>query len=317
MNKLFVLLVVIFQSFVVLHAQQDPLNSQYMFNGMIINPAFAGQGERLNIAYMYRRQWTSIPNSPLVQNVSINTPISYQRIGLGLQFVNERIHIQNNLSVNASCSYKINFANGTLAFGINAGFKQMRIDVSDLEIKDVQDKLLNQPTLMLPDLGAGLLYSDKSIYVGVSMLHLIPGSGDIGLNNTIVYNQVAHYYLMGGYKANISENIQLIPSIILRYVPNTPIQADITIHAMYKQICWAGVSWRTAPVVAFQAGFKFSELLHINQSMKIGYSYDLGYGGIAYQLGGSHELMLIFDLAIHPSPEKIKKRKIKTNPVFF
>ncbi|MDX2190654.1 MAG: PorP/SprF family type IX secretion system membrane protein [Bacteroidota bacterium] len=309
------LLFIIYQLHV--FGQQDPINAQYMFNGMVINPAFAGNSDKLNFNYLNRRQLTNLTITPIVQNFSINAPFNYQRIGLGLYVVNEQYFIQNNTSINAVYAYKINFVNGTLAFGISGGLIQSKLDFSSLTIKDNQDLKNNSPNIIMPDLGTGLLYSDKKKYLGLSIQHMIPGSGDVGFKNSIYYSQTAHFYLIGGYRIHVSEYLQLVPSFLIRYTNKNLTIADFTIHTKYKNNYWIGFSARTSETISFQAGVNFNELLHLNQNLKLGYAYDWGFGSNLKQIGNSHEIMLILDLEFHPSPEKIKKKIVKSNPVFF
>jgi type IX secretion system PorP/SprF family membrane protein len=295
-------------------AQQDPLFSQYMFNGLYLNPAFAGSTENIFTNYSVRRQWSNLDNSPMIHAFSIHAPFDHKRIGIGLKLISAQHFMQQRLNGGVSFSYKINAFKGTLAFGAFLGVYQNSLNFSSINIKDFDDKVISASGYLSPDVEAGFLYNNKDFYLGFSALHLF--SRNYAADN--FYKLLPHYYAMSGYKINLSTDLSVIPSILFKYVPNIPFQADFTTHVMYQNLAWLGVSYRTLDAYSFQVGLRFSELIKsIKQGVKIGYNCDVPHSGLQATHTLSHEVMLILDFKIHPSINQIKNKPIRVNPLLF
>ncbi len=301
------------------YAQSDPQFSQYMFNGLIVNPALAGSKEQISSSFLFKRHWTGMANiAPVIQSFNIHAPFQYQRIGLGLQVVNESFSIQNRLSASASYAYKINFASGILSFGISAGFIQSSIRYSQLVVLDEEKDYRSDINAILPDLGTGIYYQSKYFYAGISALHLLPNAWKYSNHPLEIDIVKRHFYLMAGYRWQPSEKVQILPTTLIKYVSGQCIQADATVHIKYNDFIWGGFSVRTNNAFSLQGGLKISDFFTLTrQSIKVGYAYDWSDNSLNKVWRGSHEIMLILDIGVYQKPSKIRRGKINISPVLF
>jgi type IX secretion system PorP/SprF family membrane protein len=297
-------------------AQFDPQFSQYMFNGLVINPAIAGSKDNISANLQYKRQFINNGILPEIKSFSIHAPFKFQRIGLGFQVSEEKFSIQNRTSASFSYAYKINLAKGVLSFGISAGLMQSTIKYSDLRVYESEH--LSDLNVIMPDLGSGLYFQSKKYYLGLSALHLIPNTWTKS-NYAFNYNIIKrHLMLTAGYKLKISEKLALLPTTLMKWIPNEKFMAELTLHLKYEDLLWGGFSMRTNELYSLQAGVRLSDLLTLSrQSIKLGYAYDWSNSGVNLLSRGSHEIMLILDLKLYESPSKIRKGKINISPVLF
>lgn len=295
------------------NAQQDAHYSQYMFNGLLINPAMAGSKSAISGALFAKRQWVNFEGAPSFQSLSLHAPLNHNRVGLGLIVLCESIFAENFLTFGTCYSYKINLRQGLLAFGLQAGFKQYHFNPDEFEIKDAEDKVLSDKQSSInPDLGSGLYYQKKKYYVGISIQHMIPSS------KKSLYKLSSHYYFTAARKFNLNPKLELIPSTLLKTVKGTDPQLDLTCHLKHTSVGWVGASWRTSEAASVQAGISLESIFpKLHQSMKIGYAYDFTLTGLNSLLGDSHEVMLIWDIRIPEKLSKIEKRAPSVSPLFF
>jgi type IX secretion system PorP/SprF family membrane protein len=294
-------------------AQQDAHYSQYMFNGLLINPAMAGSKDAISGSVFSRRQWIGMNGAPDYQSVSVHAPFSYNRIGAGMIILRESIFSEDFLTLGFCGSYKINLRQGWLSFGMQGGFKQYRFNPDNLEVKDGNDKvLLDKSGSLNPDFGAGVYYQKKKYYIGISAQHLIPSA------STSIFRMRMHGYLTGAYKITLTDKVNLIPSAMVKAVTGISPQLDLTCHLKFKESFWGGISWRSSDAAAIQAGLSLESIFpRLHQSMKLGYAYDFNITKISKVLGDSHEIMLIWDLRIPEKLSKIKNRVPSVSPLFF
>lgn len=294
-------------------AQQDAHYSQYMFNGLLINPAMAGSKDAISGALFSRRQWIGMNGAPDYQSVSVHAPFSYNRIGAGMMVLRESIFSEDFLTLGICGSYKINLRQGWFSFGLQGGFKQYRFNPENLEVKDADDKvLLDKSGSLNPDFGTGIYYQKRKYYVGISAQHLIPSA------SASIFKMRMHVYVTGAYRVSLSEKLNLIPSTMIKVVEGIRPQIDLTCHLKYKENFWGGLSWRSSDAAALQAGISLESIFpRLHQSMKVGYAYDFNITKISNVLGDSHEIMLIWDLRIPEKLSKIKNRVPSVSPLFF
>lgn len=285
------LLIFLLLVYKVVLAQQDPMYTQYMFNGLVINPAYAGSRDAFSASLLYRQQWTGMEGAPVTQTLALHSPLKNDRIGLGLSVINDKISIYRTLNVNGIASYSIRLNNGKLAFGLQYGLTNYRADFTN--VKFIQDdeefKNIGNVSKLFPNVGTGLYYHSEKFFLGFSVPRII--NFKIKNNSTVISDPKLerHYFLTGGFIFEVSPNIKIRPSTLVKAVTGVRPQFDLNTLVFYKDIIAGGISYRTqgtiAGLVQFQVWKKF----------KIGYAYDYGLGGLQRLGSGSHEIMLNFE----------------------
>lgn len=295
-------------------AQQDVLYSQYMFNQMAFNPAFAGSQNKLNASLLHKQYYIPGAYNSNFQNFQLHSPAYHKKIGLGVQVTNERSFLTQNLEFSAVYAYRIIISKGVLAMGVGFGFKQSKYNLegSNVLIKDPDDPVLNnvQKPVISPDIQAGMYYQRKNWQWGLSAKNMI---STFVVNNSPYEVRKLHLYFHSGYKAKISSELELISFALLKYAVAFPAQLDLTTHFVYNKFVWAGFSYRTYQAFSIQSGIKIDKIVpKLKQDIKIGYAFDY-YAGLSFS---SHEIMLLINWESHKSPDKIKKQKAQISPFF-
>lgn len=271
-------------------AQQEPQYTQYMFNTSSINPAYAGARGTLSMLGLYRNQWVGLDGAPKTLNFSAHTPVGYQGVGLGLGFISEKIGASSENVITADFSYTIEFARDIkLAFGIKGGLSLLDIDPNKLTIYDPNDYDLAKKNYAAPMIGAGLyLYSDEW-YVGLSTPNFLETEyyDDVKVSTA---TEKTHFYLMGGYVFDISNNLKLKPSAMIKGVVGAPLSFDISANALIYDRVDFGLAYRLDAAVSAMAGF------HITDKIMVGYAYDYSTTELRNYNDGSHEIFLRFEI---------------------
>ncbi|MCH8331606.1 MAG: type IX secretion system membrane protein PorP/SprF [Bacteroidetes bacterium] len=274
--------------------QQDPVYSQYMFNGLILNPAYAGSREALFVAALYRDQWTGLDGAPTTKTISVHSALKNPKIGLGISLYKDNISIFNKYGLFASYAYRLDMEHGKLSLGLQAGFSSISSDWAEINAVNEGDSRFatNSPTLTLPNAGLGFYYSTDDWYVGGSVPRLINNKLDFD-NNTVSTtkgsNEYRHYMLTGGYLYDINHEIKIKPSTLISFVQGAPMQIDINANIIFRDILWFGASYRSSGAVVMIFEYQ------LNRQFGIGYSYDLLLTKLGKQAGGSHEFMLRYE----------------------
>lgn len=275
-------------------AQQDAQYTQYTFNGLVLNPAYAGNRNAISLTFIQRNQWRNIPGSPKTLAASIHSPLGDHTAG-GLSVENDAIGIHNRLSMYASFAYQIVGYNlNKLSLGIQAGFLSLSSDPTKLsDILDPTDPLFQEmQSQLLPNFGLGIFYDSPKFYAGFSVPHL--------LNNQL--NEVAklaayerQYLLLAGFSTKLLPMVELKPSVLIKYLANdTPVQVDITTNFLFKEIFWLGATYRTQDAIAILAAFDFPRY-NILEGLRLGISYDITTSELSDQTKGTLEIMLGWD----------------------
>jgi type IX secretion system PorP/SprF family membrane protein len=282
-----VILLLIFQSLQTL-AQQSSLFSQYMFNGLAINPAYAGTHDYLNLTTLGRKQWTGVDGAPSTMTFSAHTPLKNDKVSLGTLVYADKIGIFKQYSVSGIYAYKINITSKSrLSFGLQAGVTNYVARYSELTSKDANDPNLSQTDMSgyAPSFGAGLYYYSEKFYLGISSPFLI---------NNLLHNQQLNtsfkmsstYFLTSGIVCKLSEEVKIKPSMLIKYVPGAPVQIDLNTNFLFKEVLWVGASLRNFSSLSFLTQF------NVNEQLRIGYDYDLNLNNVSGMYRGSHEVML-------------------------
>ena len=274
-------------------AQHTPLTSQYLFNGLVINPAYAGSRDALATNLTYRHQWVGFDGAPVTQFLSVHAPLGRRKLGLGLLVYNDRIGVSQETGVFSNYAYRIRFRKGKLSFGVGAGFTLLRSHWTTLALQQDGDQSFSTDTrsAVRPNFSTGVYYYTKSWFVGISspflILHRYPLTSD-GWTITDTKADLQPM-LTGGHIHQLSKDVKLKPSTLIRYRVSSGVQADISANLILKDKVWVGASYRTGD--AFVASL---EVLPTPQ-WRLGYAYDLGLSDLLPYHRGSHELMVQYE----------------------
>lgn len=306
MKRILILLTLMLSSRV-LFAQQDAQQSQYMFNGIYINPAYAGYKENLNLHAFYRNQWTGIPGSPTSMSLAIDAIANDGNVGLAFQISSDKLGAQKNLQGYLNYSYRLKMNDdGTsrLAFGLGLGGMQLGIDGALLNPNDPEP---NQPTgvqsVILPDARFGVYFSNNTLYAGLSADNLIARYINIK-DYAYIPQPKPHIYLTAGVLVPFNEDLILKPSVLLKDDTGGPTSLDLNAFLILGQKLWLGGSYRTA-VKLYNKPYLQSNLTQLNsavaaaqffpvENLRIGYAFDLSVGPLKSYSSGTHEISIGF-----------------------
>ncbi len=279
-------------------AQQDPILTQYMFNKLAINPGYAGSTGALSFDLIDRFQWVGVKDAPNTLSFTGNASLPNPHLGVGLYTYRDAIGPTVQTGMLGSFAYKILFPKGTLSFGVDFGFTYLYVDWAALDPENPDDPLLISTVTnhAAPDAGAGIYWSNKSYYIGLSSTHLFENKileSDVPNDQYNTFSRLMrHFYGMAGCVFPVSEGLALRPSILVKYVQNAPVQADLGLALLIKDVLWIGASYRTENCLTMTAE------LNILKNLHVGYSYDAWFNQLSSYNKGSHEIRLGFDLDI-------------------
>ncbi len=283
-------------------AQQDAQYSQYMFNGLVINPAFAGSKQGSSLTMFYRTQWVGFEGHPVSQSVSYHQPFYFNKAGFGLHIQNDRIGLEQKTSAISSWAYRINSKKYTISFGLQAGIQSYSLDQARLNTQDDDDQTFypNVSGVVMPDIGFGVYYKSKQLYVGFSVPHIL--ETEIDVNNYQANLEMAkmyrHYYATTAYRWKINRDWDLIPSVLVKTDGSSisPTSIDLTSHIMFQDKIWGGATYRFDDSFSFQLGTNLDQLSKkFEEKIKIGYAFDLTTSSFSAYNNGSHEIMIMYD----------------------
>ena len=274
--------------------QQHPMLSQYMFNGLILNPAYAGSKDYVSTGLLYRKQWVEFDGAPVTQTAFIHGPLKNKKIGLGFTLLNDKIGVTNRTDAYASYAYHIKTGKkGKFAMGLQGGVSYYRAQLSDLVYWDKSDPVFaaDIQSNLLPNAGVGIYYYQRTFYAGLSVPHLLSYDPQKSLSFDIekVPHQVRHYFFSSGYVAEINDDFKIKPSVLVKYVANAPVELDINCNLLLANTFWIGASYRTGDAIVGILEYQ------ITPKLRLGYSYDATLSDLKDHSSGSHEIMLGYD----------------------
>lgn len=283
------------------YGQQRPAYSQYMFNGLALNPAYAGSQKQFNAMAVIRSQWVNFEGAPKTQLLSAHAPVDRKNIAVGMMISHETIGVHIDWSAYAYYAYQIKFKGaGTLSLGLQGGVNYRQSDFTKLTVQTApgQDPLLGYYKKATPNFGTGAYYSTSKAYVGVSSPYLVENKTfKTNSDGTITQNRESrYYYLTAGKVMDVTSNIQMMPSFILRLQDKMPVGYDVSMNFYFDKIVGAGISYRNGDSVIgmFQ--------LILNENLSFGYAYDYTLSSLRNHTQGSHELMLNYRIRLTPEP---------------
>ena len=285
------------------YAQQDAQFTQYMYNTINVNPAYAGSRGALSMFALHRTQWVGLDGAPVTNTVSINTPLNGSNLGLGVSLINDRIGPTNENTISADLSYTIQTSEiWKLSFGIKATANLFDLDVTKLNPVEANDPNLQNYSKFSPNIGAGIyLHSDKA-YVGFSVPNFIE-TNRYDDNEVAIFKERISYYLIAGYVFDLTNTVKFKPAVLTKMVEGAPLQMDISGNFLFNDKFMVGLAYRWSASVSAMVGFQVTE------GMYIGYGYDKETTNLDNYNSGSHEIFLRYELF-----NNIKKI---TTPRFF
>ncbi|RFM32252.1 PorP/SprF family type IX secretion system membrane protein [Chitinophaga silvisoli] len=310
------------------HAQQEVQFSQYIFNGLAVNPAYAGYKEALYLHTSYRQQWSGFPGAPVTGTFSADGLTDYadKRVGWGVLTSLEKLGPQSATALFVNYSYRIPMDwedEKRLALGLGVGVTNYSVDGSNRKYVDADDPevILGRQSTLVPDARVGLYYNSATSYIGVSVLNLFSAytSGKIFLGNGLLYSSLRksrHLYLSAGTLFPLNQDVQLKPSILVKGDFKGPVNVDVNVFVLLQETLWIGASYRTGfnypgntnlqPNLDPNNAFSVLMEVYANDNLRIGYSYDFSTSGISRYQRGSHELSLGITIPSINSMNKVK-----------
>src|SRR5258707_2780306 len=270
-------------------AQQKVQFTQYMFNGLVINPAYAGADEKLSQTFINRNQWSGIEVSPTTQTLSDHTLFKKKQFGIGFLLVNDQIGIHRNVNAGVSYAYHIQTGDQSyLSMGLQAGLKSFRSDYASLNTGGTNDPYLYNVVTqqMFFDFAAGIYYRSPRLHIGFSVPELIRQQFHVNDTLSVHLNNI-NFFLFTKYRFTVSENFDFEPSVLVKYLKGVPFSLDVNFNWVYRRIVTLGASYRKVESLDFL--FK----AQITPQLQVGYAYDYPVQTVsAFSTSGSHELMV-------------------------
>lgn len=295
MNRISLLICFIIFSTSSILGQQQVMFTQYMFNGLVINPAYAGSHEAISATALSRIQWVGVEGAPNTQTFSIHSPVPNKNIGIGGFFVRDNIGVTTENNFFLSYAYRLQTKRGVLSMGLHGGFSNTEVSYSELGLND--SNLQGAESNFKPNFGAGIFYSTDRFYAGAASPYIINNKSKSGnsLQPDIQSDQIQHYYLTTGAIFDITPLIKLKPSVLIKVVSGAPVEFDLNANVLLDEKLWLGVSYRSFDSIDLLAEFQFSD------QFRLGYAYDITTTDLRKVNSGSHEIMINYRFVFNRS----------------
>ncbi|MGV3637214.1 MAG: type IX secretion system membrane protein PorP/SprF [Flavobacteriales bacterium] len=282
-----------------LFAQQEVMVSQYMFNQLFLNPAYAGSHAYMSSSLLHRSQWLKVEGAPRTSMMAVDAPLMKGKMGAGLSIVHDQIGVSRDLDIAAHYAYHLRLtATSKLAFGMRAGLSIYSARLSDLSYWDANDQVFQGDITNKPvgKFGFGLYWYDTRSYVGVAVPTIYAADKQIAMNATGVIDDyfTQHFYVNAGHVFTLNESFDIKPSTMVRYTNAAPLEADVNCNVLYRERIWFGLGYRTGDAVVGMLEYQ------VNPMLRVGYAYDMTTSKLRNYTNGSHEVMLGLDFGKEP-----------------
>ncbi len=273
---------------------------------MVINPAYAGYKESVNLSLLHRNQWSGIKGAPKTQSFIVDGAFfNNKKVGLGLSVINDKIGLQNQTSAYANYSYRLPVGedDSRLSFGIALGISQYTLNGSDAFLEDQTDNNFagGKENYFAPDAKFGVYYSNEHLYAGLSATNMLAKEIDYKqVGNSTIAKQRRHYFLTAGYLMDINEYLKFKPSILIKEDTKSPTSVDLNSFFLIKETVWIGASYRAGVNMWKNTNlnsslFKQNSVVgavevFVKNNFRIGYAYDYSLSKLGSYSNGSHEL---------------------------
>ena len=272
-------------------SQQDSQYTQYIYNTMSVNSAYTGQRKVLSYLGLYRTQWVGIDGAPKTLTFGIHSPLKNENLGMGISIVSDQLGPIREDYINLNFSYTIRLNRSTeLSFGLKGGLHNLSSDFSRGNSFQNTDVAFNENiSLFSPTIGAGLYLHSTRSYLGLSAPNFLTTEHYNDYKESLASERL-HLFLIGGYVFNIDNDIKLKPAFLIKAVSGAPLIADLSINAMFNNRFVFGLAYRWDDSLSGLTG------LQVNKTLFIGYAYDYNTSIGNKYTGGTHEVMLRFEL---------------------
>ena len=275
------------------HAQQEPQYTQYMFNMMSVNPAYAGTRDGLNALFLSRIQWVGVDGAPRSNTFALHTPVKDKKIGLGVSVITDRIGPVNNTYLNLNYAHRLNISEKhTLSLGLKGGILNYHAGLADVDLNEFDESFASDLRKNLqPNLGVGAYFYSKDYYAGISVPKLIKTDLETGSTSNTIGELKRHFFITAGYVYAVNSMWKLKPSFINKMVEGAPMSLDITAQALYRERFWLGTTYRIGDAISLLFD------VQANRQLKIGYSYDITTSQMSKVTNGTHEILISYNFA--------------------
>ncbi|WP_419212252.1 type IX secretion system membrane protein PorP/SprF [Maribacter sp. X9] len=290
LKKIVFLMVIALSAFC--YAQQDAQYTQYMYNTVSVNPAYAGSRGQISLAALHRSQWVGLKGAPVTQTFNVHSPIGYRGVGLGLSIVNDQIGPTSETNFDVDFSYTIwTSTEGRVSFGLKASANLLDVRFSELDEYNLDNNLQqNIDNRLTPNIGAGVYYHTNEFYVGLSVPRILETLHFQGSNLSTAKENM-NFYLITGYVWDLNPFVKFKPALLTKLVRGAPLQVDLSANFMFSEKFIVGAGYRWGAAFTGMAGF------NISRKFLIGIAYDketTELGSAAFN-DGSFEVIFRYD----------------------
>ncbi|WP_109830618.1 PorP/SprF family type IX secretion system membrane protein [Reichenbachiella versicolor] len=285
--------------------QGRPVFSTYVYNGLQINPAYAGSLNVFSVSFTNRNQWLNVDGAPISQNLTAHNAFRENQIGVGLNVSRDAVGVHEQYNVYGAFAYKIRTRVGILAMGLQGGFDHRASDFDQLNWFDPSDNYSVSVNRYSPNFGTGLYFANRDYFIGASVPYILtPKIFDAEVKDiSSEGRQSRFYYVNGGFVKDINRNVKVSPSVLIRLQDRTPASFDLNVNLIFAEVIYGGLSYR------YQDSFSVMTQLVLNENFRFGYAYDIPTNEL--RTAGSHEFFLNYRIKL-----KIHK-KDGLCPVYF
>ena len=276
-----------------LFAQQDPQFTQYMFNMLPLNPAYAGSAERVSIKALSRHQWVGFDGAPTTQTITIHSPVWHESLAIGGTLMRDSHGPVTQYTFMADVAYRIFMGDSKLAFGLQGGLNLLQGEFGTLNPLDPGDQVFQQSVNSKadPQFGFGVMYYSDRGYIGLSAPKLL--NTEFFETDSLAFisepGQKPHYLLSGGYVFDLGVYHKFKPTFLVKAVEGAPVSFDLSANFLFFEKFWLGAMYRHTDAVGLLAQY------HLTNDLSVGYAYDYPLSTLRNYSGGSHEIMIGFE----------------------
>jgi type IX secretion system PorP/SprF family membrane protein len=296
-GKIYILILSVLVLMPVVNAQQVPVTSQYLTNGLVINPAYTGTREALSANLSYRKQWARITGAPQYQTLSLHSPVNTkEKVSLGLMVDYLTYGVTKDVGIYAFYAYNVRVGRGKLSMGLKGGFDLSNTNYNRLQFPDgnpADPLLTGDMKYTLPNMGVGFYYYTDSYFAGIAVPSILTYKRD----ETDEFRVSPDYslfrtYVTAGTLLRVADVFKIKPSVLVRYSMHEPLEVDLNANFIFADLLWVGGSYR----IAEKAAVALLDL-QITPQLKVGYSYDYQLGHLNNYTSGTHEVSLRYEFS--------------------
>lgn len=295
MKKLIIILVVSLSS-IKFYGQYFPVFSQYVVNGLVVNPAYTGSREVLSINFMYRNQMTGIKGAPVYQTFTAHAPLKNPNLGLGFLFFNEKTGPSHNTHAFATYAYRVQMGESKLSLGLQTGIIYKEFNWGHVYLNDIDDLAFktNADSYILPNIGAGVYFSNKTFFSGLSIPYFLSFKENSSREKYTIYHEFKNYNLLftAGYLLYLSNDLKLKPTTLIKYFLEDDEQIDFNLTAiMMNNKLSVGAAYRLQEAVAGLCE------VQLNPQFRLSYTFEYAGRNSGYFNYTSHEIGLRYEFS--------------------